>query len=146
MQDVQGGKGLVALADELRVHVGKVRFQRGIVLRGGQIGNVLTSGVQLFADRRKDIPVALIVRKNRKRSRLLPLGLAAGRAEAELHPKGTHGVDACAEHAQKDGKEHASCAGINIEIVQHFAASFVFSEIGPTAAVLDVAVYGKPLV
>ncbi len=70
-QEVQLGKALVSVTDELAVQMLVAAGQRRIVLGLGHVGNVNTSSAQLAADRLENIPVALIVRKDDKRQLFL---------------------------------------------------------------------------
>ena len=116
-QEVELGKGLVALAEKLRVHVRVGVLQRWIVGRRRQIRNVQPAPVQLAAHGLHHVPVALVVHEDGQRVLFLVDGglFSAAQEKAQLDDPAPQRKVQCADDADQNGKEHAARARINVQ-------------------------------
>ena len=117
VEEIELGKGLVALLDELRMDVREVVFERGVVRRGGHVDRVDALFIELAAHGAEHAPIPLVIRKNDQRD-LLCAGIdlfAAAEHEAQLQQPRLEHIRDGADDPDEDRKEHAARAGVNVK-------------------------------
>ena len=116
-QEVELGKGLVALAEKLRVHVRVGILQCRVVGRCRQIRDVQPAPVQFAAHGFHYVPVALVVHEDGQRMLFLIDGglFPAAEQKAQLDDPAPQRKVQRADDADQDGKEHTARARINVQ-------------------------------
>ena len=117
VEEIQLGKGLVTLADELRLHMGVRIFQRRVIFRRGHVDNIPAPPVHFPADRFEYVPIPLVVGENNKGN---PFNgafcLSAAQTKPKLDQQHSGGIDRRADDTDEDGEQHTPGAGVNVQI------------------------------
>ena len=71
LHEIQLEKRLIILADALRLQVGDITRESGVIRRAGEVHDILTALIHLADNRLKDLEISLVIRQDYVRERLI---------------------------------------------------------------------------